>query len=104
MKKQQFPFRIKLLAYFQKRKALALVVMGLLYISQPASWDKVKHMQALKGKLKEVEGEITATWTEREETEEDWPIYGYEYIYFSPEIGQFKGEGFSSAVQRMKKQ
>lgn len=79
---------------FQWKSLLALVAIVAIIKFFPFSFSDWRYEYRIKPPLDRIQGEVVSAWTVREETEEEWPIFGYKYIFYSPELGQFEGIGY----------
>ena len=102
MKKRTLPLQLKGLIFLSRNRIIAIMALAILLFTLPHSLEDWQRHFALKGNTKVADGEITYAWTIQEETEEDWPVYGYEYVFFNNEIGQYSGVGFATN-QHLKK-
>ncbi len=98
MKKRELPVFYKVLILFYRERIILPILLGAAIYTFPMSFSEWQLLEGMKGHLNSAQGEITGVWLAREETEEDWPIYGYEYIFYNTEIGQYSGVGFGENV------
>lgn len=98
MKKRELPVLYKVLILFYRERIILPILLGAAIYTFPLSFSEWQLLEGMKAPLNSAYGEIVSAWTIREETEEDWPVYGYEYIFYNPEIGQYSGVGFGENI------
>lgn len=93
--KRTLPSGQKLLVFFDSKNLLILGIIAALTIFRPLTLHDWKTHLALKNDFQIANGEVIKAQTIKEETEEDWPLYKYNYIFYSPQLGQYSGTGYT---------
>jgi len=86
---------LQLVQLFDNKAVITGTVFTLLgYFLFPYTTEELRTLYKLTQDHKEVLAEIVSTWVEEEEDDDDYAVYGFEYVFSKQEIGEFRGYSF----------